>query len=71
MEIISGNTCFGGVQGVYSHNSRATDTPMTFGLFLPREARRQKVSLLWFLSGLTCSHGGPAPTGAVPHAEGL
>jgi S-formylglutathione hydrolase len=29
---------------------------MTFALFLPPQAERQKVPLLWYLSGLTCTH---------------
>jgi S-formylglutathione hydrolase len=29
---------------------------MTFGLFLPEEARDGPVPVLWFLSGLTCTH---------------
>ncbi|NNE80962.1 MAG: S-formylglutathione hydrolase [Silicimonas sp.] len=56
MEKISENKCFGGTQGVYSHDSQSTGTPMTFGLFLPEEAEDGAVPLLWFLSGLTCTH---------------
>ena len=56
MKILSESRCFGGVQGVYSHSSDATGTDMTFGLFLPAAARDGAVPLLWFLSGLTCSH---------------
>ncbi len=56
MKTISENTCFGGVQGVYSHVSHATGTHMTFGLFLPQEAGDGPVPLLWYLSGLTCTH---------------
>lgn len=56
METLSENTCFGGVQGVYKHKSSATGTDMTFGLFLPAEARDGPVPILWFLSGLTCTH---------------
>ncbi len=56
MKILSESRCFGGVQGVYSHTSDATGTDMTFGLFQPAEARDGTVPLLWFLSGLTCSH---------------
>ena len=29
---------------------------MTFGLFLPAAAKDGPVPLLWYLSGLTCSH---------------
>ena len=56
MQTLSENTCFGGVQGVYTHASKACDCDMTFGLFLPREARDGPVPVLWYLSGLTCTH---------------
>ena len=56
MKAISENRCFGGVQGVYTHASRATGTDMTFGLFLPAEAAEGPVPVLWYLSGLTCTH---------------
>ncbi len=56
METRSENRCFGGVQGVYTHASNATGTDMTFGLFLPEEAKDGPVPVLWYLSGLTCTH---------------
>ena len=56
MQLIAENRCFGGVQQVHSHASRSTGTDMTFGLFLPQEARDGPVPLLWFLAGLTCNH---------------
>jgi len=56
METLSENRCFGGTQGVYRHASNATATDMTFGLFLPEEAADMPVPVLWFLSGLTCTH---------------
>ncbi|MCI5096441.1 MAG: S-formylglutathione hydrolase [Rhodobacteraceae bacterium] len=56
METVSENRAFGGVQGVYRHASKATNCDMTFGLFLPEEARDGPVPLLWYLSGLTCTH---------------
>ncbi len=56
METVSENRCFGGVQGVYSHASKATNCDMTFGLFLPEEASDGPVPILWYLSGLTCTH---------------
>lgn len=54
METVSENKSFGGVQGVYRHRSEATGTEMTFGLYLP--PRGGKVPVLWYLSGLTCTH---------------
>jgi len=56
MKTLSENRCFGGMQGVYSHASAATGTEMTFGLFLPVEAEEGAVPVLWYLSGLTCTH---------------
>ncbi|MFY0662092.1 MAG: S-formylglutathione hydrolase [Shimia sp.] len=56
MEIISENRAFGGTQGVYSHNSHSTRCEMTFGLFLPEEAQMGPVPVIWYLSGLTCTH---------------
>lgn len=56
MRTISENRCFGGVQGVYAHASDATGCEMTFGLFLPAEAEERPVPVLWYLSGLTCTH---------------
>lgn len=56
METVSENRCFGGVQGVYSHASDACGCDMTFGLFLPEAARDGPVPVVWYLSGLTCTH---------------
>ncbi|MCA0921779.1 S-formylglutathione hydrolase [Pseudooceanicola nanhaiensis] len=56
METLSENRCFGGLQGVYRHASSSCACDMTFGLFLPEEAADGPVPLLWFLSGLTCTH---------------
>lgn len=56
MKTISENRCFGGIQGVYGHAASSTNCDMTFGLFLPEEATFAPAPLLWFLSGLTCTH---------------
>lgn len=56
MEKISSNKSFGGVQGVYSHTSSSTKTDMTFAVYEPPQAKDGPVPVLWFLSGLTCSH---------------
>jgi len=56
MKTISENACFGGTQGVYSHASDTCGCDMTFGLFLPAEAQDGPVPVLWYLSGLTCTH---------------
>ncbi len=56
MRTISENRAFGGVQGVYAHVSDCCQCDMTFGLFLPEEAEHGPVPVLWYLSGLTCTH---------------
>ncbi|MEM1388421.1 MAG: S-formylglutathione hydrolase [Pseudomonadota bacterium] len=56
MDVVSENRCFGGVQGVYTHEAASTRCAMTFALFLPPQAQHGKVPLLWYLSGLTCTH---------------
>jgi len=56
METVSETASFGGVQGVYRHRSSACACDMTFAVFLPEEARSGPVPVLWFLSGLTCTH---------------
>ncbi len=56
METLSENKAFGGMQGVYRHASAACNCDMTFGLFLPQEAKDGPVPVLWYLSGLTCTH---------------
>ena len=40
METLSENACFGGVQGVYAHESQPTGGKMTFGLYLPPAAKK-------------------------------
>ncbi|MFN3506308.1 MAG: S-formylglutathione hydrolase [Allorhizobium sp.] len=56
MNILSQNTAFGGMQGVFSHQSEATGTDMTFAVFVPPQAIAEKRPVLWYLSGLTCTH---------------
>ena len=56
METRSENRCFGGVQGVYSHTSEVCGCDMTFAVYLPPQARAGKVPVLWYLSGLSCTH---------------
>ena len=69
MKTQSENACFGGVQGVHTYRSATTDCDMTFGLFLPPQAKAGKVPVLWYLSGLTCTHeNAMVKAGAQAHA---
>ncbi|WP_375197675.1 S-formylglutathione hydrolase [Sphingobium sp.] len=56
MERVSTNRCFGGEQGVYKHASAATGTEMTFSVFVPPHEPGAKLPVVWYLSGLTCTH---------------
>ena len=56
IETVSEALSFGGTQGVYSHDSEATGTPMTFAVYVPEHAAGTKLPVLWWLSGLTCTH---------------
>lgn len=56
MKTVSTSKSHGGVQGVYSHASEACACDMTFAVFVPPQAAKGPVPVLWYLSGLTCTH---------------
>ena len=57
IEIVSENKSHGGRQLVVRHNSTATATEMTFSIVLPPQAEKgEKLPVVWYLSGLTCTH---------------
>jgi S-formylglutathione hydrolase len=56
LEIISENRVHGGRQLVIRHPSSATHTDMTFSIFLPPGTEGGKLPVVWYLSGLTCTH---------------
>jgi S-formylglutathione hydrolase len=56
MKVLSQNTAFGGMQGVFAHDSEACKCEMTFAVFVPPQAIREPRPVLWYLSGLTCTH---------------
>ena len=56
IETVSTNKAFGGVQGVYKHASVSTGTEMTFSVYVPPHAEGAKLPVVWYLSGLTCTH---------------
>ncbi len=56
MKTISENASFGGTQGVYSHLSDACNCEMTFAVYMPPQAVEGLVPVIWYLSGLTCTH---------------
>jgi S-formylglutathione hydrolase len=56
IETVSLSRSHGGVQGVYRHASRETKTAMTFSVYVPPHEAGAKLPLVWYLSGLTCTH---------------
>lgn len=68
MEQVSAWQAHGGTQGVYSHLSEATGTPMTFSVFVPDHVPGMKLPVLWFLSGLTCNHANVTEKGEFRQA---
>jgi S-formylglutathione hydrolase len=68
MEIVSQTKSFGGVQGVYRHQSRETGTPMVFSVFTPPQAEQGPRPVVWYLSGLTCTHANVTEKGQFQRA---
>ena len=56
LKTISEVHSFGGTQGVYSHDSDTTGTQMTFAVYVPEHPAGERLPVLWYLSGLTCTH---------------
>lgn len=56
MKTVSESKAFDGTQGVYSHPATTTDCEMTFAVFVPPQAAQAPCPVLWYLSGLTCTH---------------
>ena len=56
MDTLSTEKSFDGVQGVYRHAASQTACDMTFAVYMPPQAEAGPVPVLWYLSGLTCTH---------------
>ncbi|MEM9331003.1 MAG: S-formylglutathione hydrolase [Pseudomonadota bacterium] len=56
METLSSNNSHGGVQGVYTHQSTTCNCEMKFSVFVPPQAKTTPCPVLYYLSGLTCTH---------------
>jgi S-formylglutathione hydrolase len=69
IETISTNKSHGGVQGVYKHASAETGTEMTFSVFVPPQAGAgARLPVVWYLSGLTCTHANVTEKGEYRRA---
>jgi S-formylglutathione hydrolase len=56
LEVVSENKSHGGRQLVCKHTSAVTQTDMVFSIFLPPQTKAGPCPVLWYLSGLTCTH---------------
>ena len=56
LDYLSQNRAYEGEQFVCSHPSRETGTEMTFSVYVPPHMPGIKLPVLWYLSGLTCTH---------------
>ena len=69
IKTISSNRSYGGVQGVYRHASRETGTDMTFSVYIPPDAEGgSRLPVVWYLSGLTCTHANVTEKGEFRRA---
>jgi S-formylglutathione hydrolase len=55
IETISEHRSFGGLQGFYRQQSAVIGLPMRFAVYQPPQAREQRVPVLFYLAGLTCT----------------
>jgi S-formylglutathione hydrolase len=55
MRTLKEHRCFGGTQGFYVHASTATGTDMRLSVFVPPQGSTERLAVLYFLSGLTCT----------------
>lgn len=56
MIVVSEVKSHGGTQGVYTHPSRSCGCDMTFAAYVPAAGENTSLPVLWYLSGLTCTH---------------
>ncbi|MEE3622699.1 S-formylglutathione hydrolase [Nitrospirillum sp. BR 11752] len=74
LETVSTSRSHGGTQGVYRHASAETGTPMVFSVFLPPQVAQAaegdgaKLPVVWYLSGLTCTHANVTDKGEFRQA---
>jgi S-formylglutathione hydrolase len=56
------------MQGVYKHASRETRTDMTFSVYVPAHHSGTKLPVVFYLSGLTCTHANVTEKGEYRRA---
>jgi S-formylglutathione hydrolase len=55
LNLISEHGCFGGSMRFYSHESRECRTEMRLSVYVPPQAEKGPVPVLYYLAGLTCT----------------
>ncbi len=68
VQTVSLNKSHGGVQGVYKHASQQTGTDMTFSVYVPPHRDGARLPVIWYLSGLTCTHANVTEKGEFRRA---
>jgi S-formylglutathione hydrolase len=68
LETVSLNKSHDGIQGVYRHASRETRTNMIFSVYVPPHPTAAKLPVVWYLSGLTCTHANVTEKGEFRRA---
>lgn len=68
LEAVSQSRSWGGVQGIWRHASVQTGTDMVFSVFVPDHEPGVKLPVLWYLSGLTCTHANVTEKGEFRRA---
>jgi len=68
IETVSLNRSYEGMQGVYKHTSRETGTAMTFSVYVPPQQTDANFPVVWYLSGLTCTHANVTEKGEFRRA---
>jgi S-formylglutathione hydrolase len=68
LETVSLNRSHEGTQGVYRHTSFETKTAMTFSVYVPSHQAGAKLPVVWYLSGLTCTHANVTEKGEFRRA---
>jgi S-formylglutathione hydrolase len=54
-ELLSRHAAFGGAVSLHRHVAAETACAMRFAVYMPPQAERRRVPLLWYLAGLTCT----------------
>jgi S-formylglutathione hydrolase len=54
-ETLSQHGAFGGTVSFHRHEAEETACAMRFAVYLPPQAARRRVPVLWYLAGLTCT----------------